>query len=117
MAGYVSILNLPMRRAEAKRKLESVTNTFSQARGGVLLVACCMAAGCAELVLCVVCCSRSSMAWRLHSGPHQQPAAAGSGSAASMPLLTPSLLTPPLLPRLLFLLPLTRAGDPEQDVC
>ena len=32
MAGSVSSLNLPLRRAEANRKLESVTNTFSQAR-------------------------------------------------------------------------------------
>ena len=39
MAGYVSILNLPMRRAEAKRKLESVTNTFSQASFIVATVA------------------------------------------------------------------------------
>lgn len=30
MVGYVSILNLPMRRAEAKRKLEAVANTFAQ---------------------------------------------------------------------------------------
>jgi hypothetical protein len=31
MVGYVSILNLPMRRAEAKRKLEQATTTFAQA--------------------------------------------------------------------------------------
>ncbi|KAL4458908.1 hypothetical protein ABPG75_013773 [Micractinium tetrahymenae] len=30
MVGYVSILNLPMRRAEAKRKLETLTNTFAE---------------------------------------------------------------------------------------
>ncbi|KAI3436182.1 hypothetical protein D9Q98_002237 [Chlorella vulgaris] len=30
MVGYVSILNLPMRRAEAKRKLEQATTTFAQ---------------------------------------------------------------------------------------
>lgn len=29
--GYVSILNLPMRRAEAKRKLEATTGAFAQA--------------------------------------------------------------------------------------
>ena len=28
--GYVSILNLPMRRAEAKRKLEHTTTAFAQ---------------------------------------------------------------------------------------
>ena len=32
MVGYVSILNLPMRRAEAKRKLDATTNAFAQAR-------------------------------------------------------------------------------------
>lgn len=30
--GYVSILNLPMRRAEAKRKLEATTAAFAQVR-------------------------------------------------------------------------------------
>jgi len=33
MVGYVSILNLPMRRAEAKRKLEAVTAQFAQVSG------------------------------------------------------------------------------------
>ena len=32
MVGYVSILNLPMRRAEAKRKLEHTTTAFAQVR-------------------------------------------------------------------------------------
>ena len=45
MVGYVSILNLPMRRAEAKRKLEHVTNTFAQVGGGIppgLMAALCV---------------------------------------------------------------------------
>ena len=35
--GYVSILNLPMRRAEAKRKLEHTTAAFAQARARLRL--------------------------------------------------------------------------------
>lgn len=32
MVGYVSILNLPLRRAEAKRKLEALATSFAQVR-------------------------------------------------------------------------------------
>lgn len=32
MVGYVSILNLPLRRAEAKRKLETLATSFAQVR-------------------------------------------------------------------------------------
>ena len=32
LAGYVALLNLPLRRAEAKSKLERVANNFIQVR-------------------------------------------------------------------------------------
>ena len=32
LAGYVALLNLPLRRAEAKAKLEKVANNFIQVR-------------------------------------------------------------------------------------